>query len=311
MGMPNPAIGERGRVSGDARGLALLTVEAWDAFLSAAHGIDLLSVGRKDGRTAARTLVVLGSWPEGRTLEHIRADALAGRRDAEPLDDVEARVVQAHVSDARTDIWAALVRSRDGIARWAASPDVEAESMLPVGGPLGVVPMGTLVAAQAYQCAVAALDLAPAGVIAPDTLVMAGLASLIDTVGAVAAQQDAALTLLAITPAATWGTRTLGPNWHTTHLDDAQSQSGPALIGDASTILDIASGRRFAPAVYARGDVKVREVNDLLGVARVLASAPALPGTEGLRTALTAYSSATQVAGDVAQRISGLFRRRG
>ncbi len=226
----SPDPGERGRVSTDLDGTLQATVAAWDALLDVTEGIDLRAPSRKDGRTAARTLVVLGSWPEGRPLPAIRAAALAGDLTAEPLEAIDARVVQAHVADSPGLMRESLLRARDDIVAWAESSDVASEALLPVAGPLGVVPLGTLVAATAYQCAVAARDLEPAGVRAPDTLLAAGLAALIDTVGAVSAQQDAAVSLTVITPQVGIGTGARDGDWRTARMSEP---AGPTLTCDA------------------------------------------------------------------------------
>jgi hypothetical protein len=191
-----------------------------------------------------------------------------------------------------------LQRARDEVATWAASPDVSREALLPVAGPLGVVPLGTLVAATAYQCAVAARDLAPAGVHATPALLGRGLAALIDTVGAVASQQQATLSLTALTPQMSIGTGARGGDWRTIPVT---SPEGPTLTCDAGLLLDIAAGRASAPAAYARGDIRAQDLQGLLAVAQVLARSPGLPGTDGLRAGLQAYeasAAATRAVGD-------------
>lgn len=301
---PDP--GERGRVSRDLDGTLQATVAAWDSLLDATDGIDLAAASRKAGRTAARTLVVLGSWPEGRPLAAIRSAALSGDLSAEPLDTIDARVVDAHEGDSPELIRASLRRARNDIADWAASPDVAREALLPAAGPLGIVPLGTLVAATAYQCAVAARDLEPAGVSAPEGLLTSGLAALIDTVGAVGAQQDATLALTVITPQIRIGTGARDGDWRTSRVPEAE---GPALMCDAGLLLDIASGRASAPAAYARGDLKAEDLTGLLAVAQALARAPGLPGTDGLRAALSAYESSAAAARAVGDALGGAWRR--
>ena len=310
MTLPPPGLtpepGERGRASDDVETMLADTVNAWDDLLASVADVDMAAVGRKEGRTAARTLVVLGSWPEGRSLPAIRADALAGVTYAEPLDDIEDRVIEAHVDDPAAQILAALARARDEVAAWAASPHANDEALLPVGGPLGVVPLGTLVAATAYQCAVAARDLAPAGVIAPVALTRAGLSSLIDTVGAVAAQQRAAVALTAITPQVVIGVGARDGDWCTRRVPE--TQQGPAVNCDAGLLLDIAASRASAPAAYARGDLRARDLGGLFALVQVLAQAPGLPGTDGLRIALQAYAASTRVtaaAGQVGDALGG------
>ena len=302
-----PEPGARGRVTSDLPDLLASTVSAWDTLLALVEDLDLRAVGRKDGRTAARTLVVLGSWPEGRPLARIRDDALAGTLDAEPLDSIEDRIISAHVDDDRSAILEALQRARGDVATWAASPDAPAEAQLPVGGPLGIVPFGTLVAATAFQCAVAARDLGPAGVTTPDSLAAAGLASLIDTVGAVAAQQGAAVALAAITPQIRIGAGALDGDWCTRPV--AEGTASPALLTDAGLLLDIAAGRASAPAAYARGDLRARDLTGLLALVQVLAKAPGLPGTEGLRQALQAYTASADAARKVGDALGSAWKR--
>lgn len=301
-----PATGERGRLSADLVGALEATVGAWDDLLAAVSQVDPAAPARKSGRTAARTLVVLGSWPEGRPLPDIRRDALAGVTTAEPLEAIEGRVIAARSGASREALLESLRLARDEVADWARSPDVAHEALLPVAGPLGVVPLGTLVAATAYQCAVAVRDLEPAGVRATPALLGRGLAALIDTVGAVAAQQQAALSLTALTPEVRMGTGARGGDWRTVVVDAAE---GPALTCSAGVLLDIAAGRVSAPAAYARGEIRAQDLTGLLAVAQVLASAPGLPGTEGLRTALQAYASSAAAARAVSDAVGSVLQR--
>jgi len=302
----SPEPGERGRVSDDLPGTLTATVDAWDALLAAVADVDLAAGTRKAGRDAARTLVVLGSWPEGRPLARIRRDALEGITEVEPLDTTEGRIVSAHGAASRESLFDSLQRARDDVAAWAASADARQEALLPVGGPLGVVPFGTLVAATAYQCAVAVRDLQPAGAIASDDLLAHGLAALLDTVGAVAAQQGATLALTAITPQIQIGTGSRQGDWRTVPVAGAD---GPSLRCDAGVLLDIASGRASAPAAYARGDITAQDLAGLLHVAQVLARSPGLPGTDGLRAALQAYDSSAAVARAVSDAVGSAWRR--
>lgn len=301
-----PEPGERGRMTSDLAGALAETVGAWDDLLTAVDSVDLAAPARKSGRTVARTLVVLGSWPEGRPLPEIRRDALAGATTAEPLDAVEGRVVEAHAGSSREALLESLNRARDEVADWVASPDVDSEALLPVAGPLGIVPLGTLVAATAYQCAVAVRDLEPAGVRATPVLAARGLAALIDTVGAVAAQQGAALALTAITPQVNIGTGANEGSWRTRPVI---SPEGPALMCDAGVLLDVAAGRTSAPAAYARGEIRAQDLQGLLTVAQVLSRSPGLPGTDGLRAAVQAYEASATAARVVGDAVGSAWRK--
>jgi len=309
-----PEPGERGRISTDLPGTLAATVAAWDSLIDAVSELDMGAPARKSGRTAARTLVVLGSWPEGRPLPAIRRDALDGIVSAEPLSAIEERVIATRVDAGSREIIDSLRRARDEVTEWSSSAAVSDEALLPVAGPLGVVPLGTLVAATAYQCAVAARDLAPAGVSAHDDLLAHGLAALVDTVGAVAAQQPTArdgsagdgVSLTALTPQVRIATGCEGPDWRTVRVDQA---IGPTLICDAGVLLDIASSRASAPAAYARGDLRAEDLGGLFAVAQVLARSPGLPGTEGLQAALQAYESSAAVARAVGGAVGSAWRR--
>lgn len=317
MTLQRPAPGDRGRISVDARGTMADTVEAWNLFIAALDGVDVSGPTRKGRRSVAYVLALLGSWPEGRPLDLMRADALAGRTDAEPLRDIEARVLAAHQGDGPAILHAALVRARDDIAEWAATPAASNEALLPVGGPLGIVPLGTLVAASAYQLAVAARDLAPAGMEAPDALTSAGVRALVDSVGAVAAATRAGsatspLSLRVTTPDHLLEVCAVDGDWRTdAHGTDPDRRDPdlPALRCRSEVLIDIASGRVNAPAAYARGDVTAENLGGLLRVATALAAAPSLPGGEALRTAVSAYALTSQAAGSAGRAAAATWNR--
>jgi len=70
---------------------------------------------------------------------------------------------------------------------------------------LGPLPLSTLVGAGAYELAVHALDLAPAGARAPSTtLLSAGVAALVDTTGALAARCDISAGAACLSPEGGW-----------------------------------------------------------------------------------------------------------
>lgn len=318
--LPRPESADRGRITSDPHAVVAEAVAAWDAFLLALADVDGAGSTRKSDRSVARVLTVLGSWPEGRPLEHLRADAIAGRHGAEALDDTEGRVLAAHADATDDEIHAALMRARDDIAAWGASPEFAAESLLEVGGPLGVVPLGTMVAASSYQLAVASRDLAPAGMRTPPTVLDAGVRALLDSVGAVAAASGSAtssapLDLRVHTPRLGARLCVVGPDWRLVAVDDAPdlgdatTGQGPLLTCTSEVLLDIASGRLAAPVAYARGAIQVEDLAGLLRVATILASAPGLPGTDGLRAALAAYAATTRAADAMGRAVGGAWRR--
>ena len=316
MTLPRPESADRGRISSEPDAVIAETVAAWDAFLLALADVDRDGPTRTSNRSVARVLTVLGSWPEGRPLEHLRADAIAGRHGAEALDDTEGRVLamRAHATD--DQILAALRRARDDIAAWGASTERAAESLLDVGGPLGVVPLGTLVAASSYQLAVASRDLAPAGMHTPDIVLDAGVCSLLDSVGAVVAASGSAterapLDLSVDMPRLSVRICVVGADWRVDvgERSDTVTDGGPSLTCTPDVLVDIASGRLAAPVAYARGAIQAHDLVGVLRVATILASAPGLPGTEGLRAAVGAYAATTRAADAMGRAVGGAWRR--
>lgn len=316
MTLQRPGPGDRGRISAGPHATLRDTVAAWDLFLGACDDIDMAGPTRKGGRSPAAVLALLGSWPEGRPLSALRSDALGGVMDAEPLRDIDARVLAAHGSGEPQVLRDALRRARDDIADWSATPAAPEEALLPVAGPLGIVPLGTLVSASAYQLAVAARDLAPAGLQPPTALMDAGVRALVDSVGAVAAATlagsgDAPLTLRVTTPRERLEVCAIGRDWTTcTSPSVAAVISGPpSLECSPEVLIDIASGRVSAPVAYARGDITADNLSGLLRVATALAAAPALPGGDALRAAVSAYGVTSQAAASAGRVATAAWKR--
>lgn len=317
MTLQRPEPADRGRVGADALGTLADTLAAWDLFLGALDAVDMSAPTRKGGRSVAHVLCLLGSWPEGRPLPRMRSDALDGRTDAEPLRAIDARVLAAHERDRPEDLRDALLRARADIAEWVAAPAASDEALLPVGGPLGIVPLGTLVAASAYQLAVAARDLEPAGMVVPEGLMDAGVRALVDSVGAVAVatragSPDDPISLRVVTPRQSLEVCAAGDDWRTTIAAagaGASSLGTPSLAGDPAVLLDIASGRVAAPAAYARGEIAAENLGGLLRVATTLAAAPGLPGGDALRAAVSAYAVTTQAAASAGRAATAVWRR--
>ena len=58
-----------------------------------------------------------------------------------------------------------------------------------------------------------------------------------------------------------------------------------------------------------RGDLRARDLTGLLALVQVLAAAPGLPGTEGLRQALQAYTATADAARKVGDALGGAWKR--
>lgn len=283
--VPGPA--DRGRLSADPPLLAADTLTAWDRLIGMVEGRPSLDPDARARRHSVRdTLAVLGEWPESRSLARLRADAASGHLAVPSRDEIDARVCRAHATASLTELIDAVRRNRDSLAAWFDSTAFPHEAHALVGGPLGVVPLGTLAGATGFQVAVAAADL---GLSADDDLAQIGLASLLDSAGAVMmAHIDGPdeLALTVRTPGLALTVNASADGWR---LNSGGDGAGPTLSGAAATVIDIAAGRQAAPMAYARGQIRAQDLPGLLRVAKALAAAADLPGGDGLRAAISAY----------------------
>jgi len=148
---------------------------------------------------------------------------------------------------------------------------------------LGPLPLGTLVAAGAYELAVHALDLAPAGARKPSpTLLSAGLAALVDTTGGLAARCDISAGAGCVSPEGGWAFASVPDAWTTLELP-AVPPSWPVVQGRAADLLDASAGRRAVPPMLARRDLRLHHVTGLLALAPIVEAVPGLPGGSVLR----------------------------
>jgi hypothetical protein len=286
----DPGPDERGLATGDVSLLAEATLRAWDLFLAAAESADLGAPARAHGWTGVDVLLILGDWPENRTLGAIVGDAQAGLvGEVDQSGDV-ARVHAAHAGATPEEAIAAVRRGRESLAAWFADPAApggpDEVGLLPTRSLLGTLPVLTLLHATTYQVAVSALDLEACGAQVPDELVTTGLRALLDTTGALAARAGVTASLVARTPSVVVGAAARGPAWRT--ADVAPDLPGPAIVAEARTILDITSGRASnVPGLYRSGDLRVVDLPGLLALAPVISDVPGIPGGAALGRALS------------------------
>ena len=286
----SPVPGESGLVSGDLAAVGRATVRAWDLFLDTARTVDPAAPARAKGWTALQVVVHVGAWEESRRLPDILADARPGAYSAaRPRRWWWTGCWRRTPTRTCPTALAAVRRGRDEAQAWFSSPDAADEALLVTPSLLGPLPVATLVHATAYQLAVAALDLVPAGARPPGELLELGLAALVDSAGALAARQGVTASLAALTPSLRVGTGARDGSWRTAVLPPGPMTGpgvGPAIEGDVRTILDVTSGRAAAPALYARGDLRVHDLPGLMPMARVMDGVPGLPGGSALRAAV-------------------------
>lgn len=306
-----PAEGECGLASWEPADLAALVLPAWDEFIDLVAGVDLDEPSRVPGWTARAVCVHLGSWTGSRSLERMRAEAERDDVDRDDprggtfdQDSYNEAVLAARAGAPRADALAALAEARAEVAAYLAADEARVLGRRLVRSVLGPLPLSTLVGAAAYELAIHALDLAPAGAREPaPPLLAAGLASLVDTTGALAARCRITATAACVAPEGGWVFAASPGAWTTLELPEVRD--GWAVVeGSAADLLDASSGRRAVPPMLARRDLRLHHVGRLLALAPIVEAVPGLPGSPALRTAVRNVRGVTRLV----RRLPGLSR---
>lgn len=283
-------------VSWETSDLAELLLPAWDEFVAIAEDVDLDGPSRLSGWRAREVCIHLGSWPGSRTFERVRREAAhtaldtsdprAGTYDQQSHTEA---LLDAHADATRSEVIAALREARDEVADFLAGDEPTVLGRRLVRSVLGPLPLTTLVGASVFELAVHALDLEPARASAPSAaLLSAGLASLVDTTGGLAARSGLTASAGCRSPEGGWAfsTTTDVPDaWTTVELPDLPD-TWSVVEGDAAVLLDASAGRRAVPALLARRELRLHHVGGLLALAPIVEDVPGLPGGPALRTAV-------------------------
>ncbi len=277
-----PQPGERG-VLADLPAAAARIRQAWALFETVVADVDLSGRTRSRGRTARDLLIPLGAWPDARGIHAMVADGRSQTTTAESQQRAEERLRAAHADATPEEVRAMVRRSADHIVAWTDSPDLPEEASLTAPSPLGPVPVGTMIHAAAFQLAVVARDLRPAGAPPSPDLDDLGVAALVDSSGAVAARLSAEASIAAITPTGVAGTGVSGGAWRTVLAPAEPPGLGPGVVAPAGLLVDVAAGRIDLIGM-ARG-LRVRDGRDLVGMSVVLDGIPDLPAAGMLRRA--------------------------
>lgn len=280
---------DRGLASRDPLLLAEQTAAAWGAFRDGIDQVDVHAPTRVKKEWAGAVIAKVGEWPQSRQLPQILADAKEGNTELIDQDEIDARVIAAHGKDDRSELLDGVTRARNSLLEWvqvSGPQQIEAEALLPVGSPLGVLPVMTYLHAASFQLAVAARDMAKAGAQANDELLAAGLRALVDTTGALAARMGMETEFAVITPLLSIVTVTKEGGWTVEELSAPPTNGDlPGLEGEAGLLLDIASGRRN-PVLAMRGKkIKMNQPQRLMKLSAIAAENPGLPGGAVLRRA--------------------------
>lgn len=277
-----PAPHELGLLTTDPHGLGGRTVRAWRVFAGVADRADLTAATRSRGNTARDLLVAVGSWPDSRGLGDMVADARAGATSAELQSESDARLRAAHRGESDAEVRAAVHRAADHLERWWDEEAAD-QARLVTPSPLGPVPIGTYLFASVFHLAVTARDLAPAGAPASEELDVLGVQALVDSAGAVAARLGATASIAALSPHGATATGARDGGWRTLVLPPDPTDIGPAVVGPAGLVVDVAAGR--VDFLTVARSLRLRHPRRLADMSVVLDGIPELPAATMLRRA--------------------------
>lgn len=263
----------KGFLTSDPESLARRTVRAWELFASAVAACDLDGPTRSANRGARQMVTALGTWPDSRGVQELIADAHAGRTTTEPFHQASARLAAAHAQASDDDVRGSISLSLEQTAAWLTSDDLLHTGLLPTPSPLGPLPMGAVVHAAAYQLAVTARDLIPAGAPPLPELDDIGLVSLLDAAGAVAARTGLVARASAVGRRTEVTVDVIDGGWASTLHDEPEF---PAVIGPEELLVDLAGGRADFAALTRQ--LRFRDARGLLALSPVVDAVPDLPG---------------------------------
>ena len=298
-----PISGERGLASHDVALLARSYLGAWDAFIDLAADVELDAPSRLSGWTGRDVLAHLGAWEDHVTMERLLAEA-RGTAHAERIDQDarNASVIARHRDATHGELIAALERARDAVADFLASDEAREFGVRRVDSVLGPLPLLAVVGAANYELAVHGLDLLPAGVAAvPAQVLHAGLGSLVDITGALAARQEITATVTGMTPFGGWAFGCRGQDWTTVELP-AGPIEGIGVEADAAVLLDVSAGRVAVPPLLVRRELRAHGTAGLMALAPIVEAVPGIPGGAALTTAARYVGG----VGRLVQRLPGL-----
>jgi hypothetical protein len=265
--------------------IAPMVLGAWDAFLDRAERVDLDRSSRLPGWRAQEICVHLGCWEDHTAVADLIASARAGGTGTPPDPDaVNARVTAAHRDSSRDEVLAALRRNRDVTAQYLTAGPAELDTA-PTVSVVGPIPLLSVLLGQAYELAVHGLDLVSCGAEPPPGEVLqSGIAALADVTGALAASCEITGGVTLTTPDGGWGFAAAADGWRVERVPPGRV-AGPAVEGEATVLLEAASGRINPVPALARRRLTVHEIGGLLALAPIVEHAPGIPGGPILKLA--------------------------
>ncbi|WP_037605081.1 hypothetical protein [Streptacidiphilus rugosus] len=263
--------GPRGVAEEAPDSLRARVLGGWDAVLALAPGTEDADL---------RPLAALGSWPGRPVLGGVMAAAHGLEpppRRPKPFDPDREEILSA-LAEARERVAAALEEV-------LAAPELGRRV---VDSPLGPLPVLTQIHAMGHELAQAA------GPEVPPALADAGLAAMVDVVGALAWRQGLPTTAGLWEPdgGLGWVFAADADGWRTRPRET--SDDVPGVEGAASSLL-VSTGS--VPSMLARGEIRLRRVGGLLALAPLVDQVPNLPGGSLLRRAVGAVSALSRLPG--------------
>jgi hypothetical protein len=283
-----------------------LVLGAWDDFLPLVEQVDLDRATRLPGWRAREVAVHLGVWDDYDALAGLVASARKGLAGADPdveapdVDAANARVTAAHRHASRAEVLGALARHRGALERYLTREPPALDGALTVG-PVGPLPLLSVLLGEAYELAVHGLDLHAAGAPAPSArLLDAGLAALADVTGALAARSGVTGGATLQTPDGGWRFAAQDGGWTVAQVPGSRSgtrQAGTVVEGEAAVLLDASAGRGNPVLALARRRIAVHDMGGLLRLAPIVEAAPNVPGGPLLQVAARSLSGASGLLG--------------
>ena len=287
-----PSPDDRGLATTDRDRLAASVERAWSLFAEMVEPLDLSAVTRAKGLTVREVITPLGAWPDNRPLPQLLEEArsgVVGDHDQGALVDA---VRAAHADEPRQAVLDAVRAQGGQMSAWLASPEADADGMLPVASMLGTIPLLTFLHASTYPLATSALDLEQAGAVVPDELLELGLVGVLDTIGALAARQGLTASLVAATPTLCAGVAAVPGAWRTADLDGSDAAAlGPRVEGTVRMLLDVTASRADVPRAMAAKALALHDVPGLLALAPLVEQVPGIPGGAALNASMRAVSA--------------------
>ncbi|MET0929398.1 MAG: maleylpyruvate isomerase family mycothiol-dependent enzyme [Aeromicrobium sp.] len=276
--------------------LADVVLSSWDAFIKQVDGADFSARTRLEGWTVRDLVLHLGTW-DGDSALNMALATLGTDAVDRPLkpDAANAALIAAHRDASDAEIMTALQASRDAVGDCLASGEAADRGLEPVASQLGAIPLLTLIHAGCYELALHGLDVADALDTDVDpALLAAGVASLADTTGCLAAREGIGATIGINAKEAPWSFSS-SPDGSWTTEPIVGSAHGPRVSGSATDLLEASAGRVDPVRLVTLRHLKIKHLGGLTALTPIIDQVPGIPGGRGLKLA--------------AKSLGGLFNR--